>query len=30
VAMIGSGEIIDAKTIIMLQWAVINRASLAG
>ncbi len=28
VAMIGNGEIIDAKTIIMLQWAVINRASL--
>jgi len=28
VAMIESGEIIDAKTIIMLQWAVINRASL--
>jgi len=30
VAMIESGEIIDAKTIIMLQWAVINRASLAA
>lgn len=30
VGMIESGEIIDAKTIIMLQWAVINRASLAA
>jgi ADP-ribose pyrophosphatase len=30
VAMIGSGEIIDAKTIIMLQWAVINRATLTA
>lgn len=30
VAMIESGEIIDAKTIIMLQWAVINRASLSA
>lgn len=30
VAMIGNGEIIDAKTIIMLQWAVINRASLTA
>ncbi len=28
VAMIENGEIIDAKTIIMLQWAMINRASL--
>ncbi|WP_117194148.1 NUDIX domain-containing protein [Rhizobium terrae] len=28
VAMIESGEIIDAKTIIMLQWAVINRNHL--
>lgn len=28
VAMIGSGEIIDAKTILMLQWAELNRASL--
>jgi ADP-ribose pyrophosphatase len=30
VAMIGTGEIIDAKTIMMLQWAVINRASFTG
>jgi len=30
VAMIGNGEIIDAKTIMMLQWAVLNRASLAA
>ncbi|WP_199228426.1 NUDIX domain-containing protein [Caulobacter sp. D4A] len=30
VAMIGNGEIIDAKTIMLLQWAVINRASLAA
>lgn len=30
VAMIDAGEIIDAKTIMMLQWAVINRASLAA
>ncbi|MDQ0133520.1 ADP-ribose pyrophosphatase [Neorhizobium galegae] len=29
VAMIGSCDIIDAKTIMMLQWAAINRASLA-
>jgi ADP-ribose pyrophosphatase len=28
VAMIASGEIIDAKTIMLLQWAAINRASL--
>jgi ADP-ribose pyrophosphatase len=28
VAMINDGEIIDAKTIMLLQWAVINRASL--
>jgi ADP-ribose pyrophosphatase len=28
VAMINDGEIIDAKTIMVLQWAVINRASL--
>ncbi|MEN3146562.1 NUDIX domain-containing protein [Neorhizobium sp. IRAMC:178] len=30
VAMISSGEIIDAKTIMLLQWAVINRASLTA
>ncbi|CAN7247485.1 NUDIX domain-containing protein [Neorhizobium sp. LjRoot104] len=30
VAMIGSGDIIDAKTIMLLQWAVINRASLTS
>jgi ADP-ribose pyrophosphatase len=28
VAMIERGEILDAKTIILLQWAVLNRASL--
>jgi ADP-ribose pyrophosphatase len=28
VEMIGDGEIIDAKTIMLLQWAMINRASL--
>ncbi len=27
-AMIASGEITDAKTIIMLQWAMLNRAVL--
>lgn len=26
--MIASGEITDSKTIIMLQWAMLNRASL--
>jgi ADP-ribose pyrophosphatase len=30
IAMIDSGEIIDAKTIMLLQWAAINRASLGG
>lgn len=30
VAMIESGKIIDAKTIMLLQWAVINRAAIAG
>ncbi|PDT52494.1 MULTISPECIES: NUDIX domain-containing protein [Sinorhizobium] len=30
VRMIGSGEICDAKTIMLLQWAVLNRAALAG
>lgn len=29
-AMIGKGEIIDAKTIMLLQWAMLNRAALAG
>ena len=29
VAMIESGEICDAKTIMLLQWAVINRGRLA-
>jgi ADP-ribose pyrophosphatase len=29
-AMIANGEIIDAKTIMMLQWAVINRASFTA
>lgn len=29
-AMIASGEICDAKTIMLLQWAGINRTSLAG
>ena len=28
--MIVSGEICDGKTIMLLQWAVMNRASLAG
>jgi ADP-ribose pyrophosphatase len=28
-AMIASGEICDAKTIMLLQWAAMNRASLA-
>lgn len=28
-AMIESGEIFDAKTIMLLQWAMLNRASLA-
>ncbi len=30
VAMINRGEICDAKTIMLLQWAVINRAALQG
>jgi ADP-ribose pyrophosphatase len=30
IAMIGTGEICDAKTIMLLQWAVINRSTLAG
>ncbi|CAN7250407.1 NUDIX domain-containing protein [Neorhizobium tomejilense] len=30
VAMVGSGDIIDAKTIMLLQWAVINQASLTA
>ncbi len=30
VAMIESGEIIDAKTIMLLQWAMLNRDSLSG
>lgn len=29
VAMIGTGEICDAKTIMLLQWAMLNRASLS-
>ncbi|MBP2234999.1 nudix-type nucleoside diphosphatase (YffH/AdpP family) [Sinorhizobium kostiense] len=29
VAMIGSGEICDAKTIMLLQWAMLNRATLS-
>lgn len=29
-AMIGTGEICDAKTIMLLQWAMLNRASLAA
>jgi len=29
VAMIGSGEICDAKTIMLLQWAMLNRAALS-
>ncbi|THK39818.1 NUDIX domain-containing protein [Ensifer sp. MPMI2T] len=29
VAMIGSGEICDAKTIMLLQWAMLNPAALA-
>ncbi|MDE1993814.1 MAG: NUDIX domain-containing protein [Rhizobiaceae bacterium] len=29
-AMISAGEIYDAKTIILLQWAVMNRESLRG
>jgi ADP-ribose pyrophosphatase len=28
VTMIADGEIIDAKTIMLLQWAVLNRAAL--
>jgi ADP-ribose pyrophosphatase len=28
IAMVDSGEIFDAKTIMLLQWAAINRASL--
>ncbi|MQW90642.1 NUDIX domain-containing protein [Sinorhizobium saheli] len=27
-AMVGTGEICDAKTIMLLQWAMLNRASL--
>ena len=27
-AMIGSGEICDAKTIMLLQWAMLNRQKL--
>ena len=27
-AMIETGEICDAKTIMLLQWAMLNRASL--
>ncbi|MGE8582089.1 MAG: ADP-ribose pyrophosphatase, partial [Agrobacterium tumefaciens] len=27
-AMIASGEITDSKTIILLQWAMLNRAAL--
>ncbi|WEX78521.1 NUDIX domain-containing protein [Sinorhizobium numidicum] len=30
VAMIGAGEICDAKTIMLLQWASLNRDSLFG
>lgn len=30
VAMIGTGEICDAKTIMLLQWAMLNRASLTA
>ncbi len=29
-AMVGSGEIFDAKTIMLLQWAALNRASLTS
>lgn len=29
IAMIGTGEICDAKTILLLQWAVINRAVIS-
>jgi len=29
-AMIGNGEIVDAKTIMLLQWAALNRASLTS
>ncbi len=29
VAMIGTGEICDAKTIMLLQWAMLNRTSLS-
>ena len=28
-AMIGTGEICDGKTIMLLQWAMLNRAELA-
>jgi ADP-ribose pyrophosphatase len=28
IAMIDAGEIYDAKTIMLLQWAMLNRASL--
>jgi ADP-ribose pyrophosphatase len=30
ISMIDSGEIIDAKTIMLLQWAAINRAKLCS
>ncbi|MCA1366352.1 NUDIX domain-containing protein [Bradyrhizobium sp. BRP14] len=30
VAMIGTGEICDAKTIMLLQWAMLNRTALAA
>ncbi|MGK6312792.1 NUDIX domain-containing protein [Neorhizobium sp. DT-125] len=30
VTMIGTGGIADAKTIMLLQWAVINRAAISG
>jgi ADP-ribose pyrophosphatase len=30
IAMVDSGEIFDAKTIMLLQWAAINRASLTN
>lgn len=30
VRMVGTGEICDAKTIMLLQWALLNRASLSA
>ncbi|PDT85252.1 NUDIX domain-containing protein [Sinorhizobium sp. BJ1] len=30
IAMIGTGEVCDAKTIMLLQWAMLNRAALSG